>query len=157
MSQAFLADRSDWNHQESEANGFCSILARWSASPSWLALIERSWILTSREALVLVARLPPKMHHVVRRGSQFFGDSITSTCARSRRHFHTSQWSVYHGVSNGLAVRPVTASYPTPTTLEPQIEISEASLLADRSSTCMLCHTIEAFQDSRRPRFVPFS
>lgn len=46
--------------QESEANGFWRIPGRLSASPNWLALIERRPIIRSSKGLVLVARVPPR-------------------------------------------------------------------------------------------------
>src|ERR1700709_1855733 len=52
---ALVAVRSDWDHHESEANGFGGIPARLSASPNWLALIDCSPIIPSREGFVLVA------------------------------------------------------------------------------------------------------
>jgi hypothetical protein len=46
-----------------------------------------------------------------------------------------------------LLVQPVTAAWPTPTTMLSRIEIGEAFLLADYwyFSTCMLCHGNEVF------------
>ena len=126
--------------------------ARLSASPNWLALIDCSQIIPSREAFVFVARpfhhdsATPTTHHVVRRGSQYFAQHILCLVTSTTPCFSVAPRLLWT-IPTVLLVQPVTAAWPTPTTLLSRIEIGEAFLLADYwyFSTCMLCHENEVF------------
>ena len=156
---ALPAERPDWNHQKSEANGLGSIPGRLSASPNWLALIDCSPMIPPREGFVLVARRSTTTHHVVRRGSQFLAQLLMCLVTSTARCTSVARlpWRTPTASRCTQSQRRV----PHRTNLLSRIEIGEAFLLADYWYLAYLhraCHAmgLRHFDSVRRQRIVPF-